>query len=372
MELLKSVAVQEAGLLKSLANKLTGKKDEEEPDTSNLKYVTQLGENETASQRIIDEVFSVPSGHKRGVLFLNGSELKSQYFRGKGNEVLANAMDDNTVLTLFSTQNGKPFVIIPGEFDLSALSAAPASKPYALLVNVPDKIAQRFMQGGSPSVKEARQFLTQAISHDNYIGVLNVPAIKKAKVGDLKNPEDREDKFNIPDFVSAYREASIIEQAREEWDAAPAKNTEKAINDVSLELDDAARDALKIINKYEYDTGWPQDTNKVKKELKAALFGRAAFRGKQELLHAVEQRFMAELQKLRPNVRQKVLQILDFDGQAAKDAEAAKAAADQQNLPPEEKKVSDLTADEVASHIAKRGNDFIRDVERRLKGFNSK
>ena len=51
---------------------------------------------------------------------------------------------------------------------------------------------------------------------------------------------------------------------------------------------------------------------------------------------------------------------------------AQQQQAQQPPLKPEEKKVADLNAEELAELIARRGNAFIKDIDRRLKGYNTK
>lgn len=175
-------------------------------------------EGENSRDQVIDRIFNVPSDSVRAVLFLNGADLRDRYLQsgqGAANTVKMLSAADISAIFGFDGSDVKSavFKIVAGDFSLNDIvGAVSVKRPFAVLFNIRSGLAQQLKSANNESV--GKELLQKAISHNNYIAVLNTVKIKEAGVGPLKNSAERSKKFSM-NFISAYPKRNVIDAARE-------------------------------------------------------------------------------------------------------------------------------------------------------------
>lgn len=187
-------------------------------------------DGESATQQVLGRIFTTPSDSVRAVMFLNDSDLKDRYLTGKGEQKIVDAATDDQIAAIFPHANfqleggatadeSNSFLFEVKDFDLTSLDKPLiAKRPYAVILNVPRNIAQHFETKTPTDIADARKVLVEIISHKNYVATLNANAIKKSGVGALEDRDEREEKFNIKKFITAFPVRALIDAARAEQD----------------------------------------------------------------------------------------------------------------------------------------------------------
>lgn len=409
---IKSVTVGEAkpvfekGLLKRIVGaadslKKSGTPDEED---SGEEHNTLSAAGETATQQVLGRIFSVPSDSKRGILFLNDSDLKDRYLGSKGEAKIATAVTNEQLAAIFPNadfqlgdevdQADSIFVVGTDDFDLHALDEPiSAKRPFAVLLNIPANVAQNFTTKSPANLDEARQVLQSAISHSYYIATLNASAIKRAAVGALDNREEREDMFNIKKFITAYPIRSVIDAAREEQDerddhkkltptsmpksdtpapkAAPAQLTRGDLDLASQIAASARREFFKASSK----SNWPTSSDgllELRGKLVAALTKDSRIGDNKKIIPAIVKAFYNN--QVKQDAHYKDLVNLLKDDPELNKAVAGDVPAEPEaptETPAEEPRKS-VSPEELAAAIAQRGPDFVDQVTKILSGSPKK
>jgi hypothetical protein len=226
--------VSEAGLLKRIASAFrtppaaapTAPPPADDGDEHGFK-----ADGETSIQQVLGRIFSVPSDSVRCILYLNDADLKSRYLTQNGYEKVASqgSIEDSVFSDSISNDpeklDGIFAKIYTPEFDLESFQEHWIGwRPFAVLLNVKKPRWQAFVAARTPEDKRAA-FL-ECINHKFYVAVLNTKAIRSAKVGALRDRAEREEKFNIKTFITAYSHRAAIDAARHEYEqkttSAPA------------------------------------------------------------------------------------------------------------------------------------------------------
>jgi len=367
---------------------------------------------ESATEQVLGRIFSVPSDSTRVVMFLNDADLKDRYLTNGGEKKIVDAATDEQINAIFQSLNGNQddsFVFLVGDdFDLSALDKPLiAKRPYAVLFNDPRSTAEK-LRSTSDST-QARADLEEIISHKYYVATLNANAIKKANVGALSDREEREEKFNIKKFVTAFPVRAIINSARAEQDEkdkatqalhnrdddAPDQSssapplTPQELKVASLVAKDA-RDIFFRVSGSRNNSGWPSTPEGLKElrdKLVKTLTKNHRLNGDTKLIPAVVRAFYNDqvkadhhyhdlIELLKADVNFANLTGGEDDQQddptqddGASDQSADNSTGDQStDTPPADQSQdnSNKTPDELAADIKARGEDYADQVAKIL------
>lgn len=370
-------------------------------------------DGESATQQVLGRIFTTPSDSTRAVLFLNDSDLKDRYLTGQGEQKIVDAATDEQIAATFPHANfqleggaadaNASFLFEVKDFDLTALDKPFVTKrPYAVLLNVPKNVAQHFETKSPADIEEARKVFVEIISHKNYVATLNANAIKKAGVGALDDRDEREEKFNIKKFITAFPVRALIDAARAEQDEKDRQTRVTPNADGSGEEQEPqeplTREEIAIAKKIAHDVAviyfqasarinnaWPttqEGLNELRQKIVDGLTKDPRMGGDKRLIPEVVKIFH---KRVRDDDRyQDLLKLLKGDAkfmqqaagelgqqQAQADAEpnadeggAQDQSTDDQATPPAD--VANKSADELAAEIKAKGEDYADEVAKIL------
>ena len=198
------------------------KKPVEVPQDDHNEHGLQT-DGESATQVVLDRIFSIPSDSYRCVLFLKPADLKGKYFFAdvNGGQQIADMIDDADFAKSVSSKSpvidGWFTKVSTPEFTLDDVTGPFSNfRSTAVLLNVRKATFEAYLN--ATDVKAKRSAFAAVLGLKNYVAVLDTVAIKAAKVGSLANVDVRAEKFNVMTFIKSYPLRAIIDAARAEHD----------------------------------------------------------------------------------------------------------------------------------------------------------
>lgn len=372
-----------------------------------------LADNESAIQQVLGRIFSTPSDSSRAVLFLNDSDLKDRYLSVKGESKIVEALDDSQVAAIFpqaqfqvegGSQNEPAVLTLAQNFDMNSLDKpVAASRPYAVLLNVPKNLAQYFSTKNPTDIEDARKIILQMIAHKNYVATLNAANIKKANVGPLTDRDEREEQFNVIKFITAYPSRSQIDAARQEQQdkdrnkkvtpdgvqpgAAPEEKKKQQLTAEEQQLAQEIATTGRRLFLGTSSVGWPTEAEKLKAlrdKLVAILTKDPRIGDRTYMIPTIVKYFYIPAVKQDANY-QNLLKLLADDADFMKLASGEEPTPDEESTdqpgdegeaqqevsseeqPPEETN-SPKTPEEVADEIKAQGDEYADQVAKILGG----
>lgn len=350
---------QKPSLMKKVAG-IFGKQEEPAPEPEDEHGLK--GDGDTSIQQVLGRIFTVPSDSRRCILFLNDSDLRSRYLTSGGEQKIAEPIDDKVFKTALKGQSKEALVngattffqrIYTPDFDLDAITTS-GWAPYAVLFNVKKAIWDEFVS--APDVEAKKAAFVKCISHKFYVAVLNIDKIKKANVGALTKPEDREAKFDVKQFITAYPIRSVIDAAREEWDA----KTQAAPGEEAQSEEELVAGVVKKAVRYVWQNtkGGQLKASITKKRfeegLLAILHDSPELKGREDLIGHVVHAFTNDPSVLKGKLHNLIGGIVPApdDGSAPAPAAATPAGAAAPTMKSSDIDVDGQTADEIAAKLA--------------------
>lgn len=188
---------------------------------------------------VLKDLLAFPSDMARMIVHVDKSLIATMYSKPAGNVVLRkhfvkSESGRGSILNSFqkidftseTADETAPKLVTAivwgGQMPLKKIEKK--SGKFAIILNVPEAIADKFDSVPVDSMDDAEMFFEKALSHKNFIAIIDPQEMHKhvdaGLLDDAKLSEDLLIAFNVAPIVKSYKNNSIRKSAEKEWQDA--------------------------------------------------------------------------------------------------------------------------------------------------------